>query len=121
VELHARPGGVSPFSDGAAPPSDEEPADWRPWVTTVFLPVLREMRELVVGRADLLREQEMPSLLLELCARAAGYEITVERWARGDFSEHLSLVWFPGVEPAAYTRQGFGELRREQARLLGGG
>lgn len=119
TERHARPGSVSPFSDGAAPPTDEELADWRLWVTTVFLPVLREMRELVVGRADLLGEPEMPSLLLELCAHTAGYEITVERWARGDFSEHLSLVWFPGPELAAYARQGFGELKREQAQLPG--
>ncbi len=61
----------------------------------------------------------MPSLLLELCAHAAGYEITVARWARDDFSEHLSLVPFPSAELAAYARRGFGELKREQARLLG--
>jgi hypothetical protein len=121
AERHGRPGGVSPFGDEAAPPTDEELADWRLWVTTVFLPVLRDMRELVVGRADLLREPEMPSLLLELCAHAAGYEITVARWALGDFSEHLSLVAFPSAELAAYARRGFGELKWEQARLLGGG
>lgn len=63
----------------------------------------------------------MPSLLLELCAHAAGYEITVARWALGDFSEHLSLVAFPSAELAAYARRGFGELKWEQARLLGGG
>ncbi|MFF3469194.1 hypothetical protein ACWCQN_46755 [Streptomyces sp. NPDC001984] len=62
----------------------------------------------------------MPPLLLELCAHTSGYEITVARWAQGDFSEHLSLVAFPREELAAYARQGFGELKREQARLLGG-
>lgn len=90
-------------------------------MTTVFLPVLREMRDLVVGRADPLREPDMPPLLLELCAHAAGYEITAARWARGDFSEHLSLVAFPSAELAAYARRGFGELKLEQARLLGAG
>lgn len=119
VKRHARPGGVSPFSDGT-PPTDEELDEWRLWVTTVFLPVLQEMRELVVRRADLLREPEMPSVLLDLCAHTAGYEIIVARWARDDLSEHLSLVWFPGPELAAYARQGFGELKLEQARLLGG-
>ena len=121
VERHARPGGVSPFGDGVAPPTDGELAEWRLWVTTVFLPVLREMRELVVGRADLLREPEMPPLLLELCAHAAGYEITAARWARGDFSGHLSLVSFPSAELAGYARRSFAELKREQTRLLGGG
>ncbi|MET7481883.1 hypothetical protein [Streptomyces sp. NPDC005538] len=117
-ERHARSGGVSPFAD-ATPPTEEESAEWRLWVTAVFLPVLREMRELVIGRADLLREPEMPTLLLELCAHAAGYEITAARWAQGDFSEHLSLVPFPGPELASYARRGFGELKLEQARLLG--
>ncbi|MFJ9372572.1 hypothetical protein [Streptomyces sp. NPDC101455] len=79
VEQHARPGGISPFS-GGTPPTDEELAEWRLWVTTVFLPVLREMRDLVVGWADLLREPEMPSLLMELCAHAAGYEMDNATW-----------------------------------------
>ncbi|MFJ3773070.1 hypothetical protein ACIPX0_15375 [Streptomyces sp. NPDC090075] len=34
----------------------------------MFLPVLQEMREPVVRRADLLREPEMPPSLLELHA-----------------------------------------------------
>jgi hypothetical protein len=62
----------------------------------------------------------MPPLLLELCAHTAGYEITAARWAQGDFSERLSLVWFPSAEPAGYARRSFAELKLEQARLLGG-
>jgi hypothetical protein len=118
VERHARPGGLSPFVD-ETPPTDEELAEWRLWVTTVFLPNVQAMRDLVIKHADLLREPEMPSILLQLCAHVSGYEITVARWAEESYDQHLSLVPYPSDEIAAYARQGFAELKREQARLLG--
>lgn len=118
AERHARPGGVSVFQD-ATPPTEEELRDWRLWVTTVFLPNIRAMRDLVVGHADLLMEAEMPPLLLDLCAHVSGYEITAARWAEGDYAEHLSVVHFPAEAISDYARQGFGRLKAEQASLLG--
>jgi hypothetical protein len=118
VERHARPGGVSVFQD-ATPPNEEELRDWRLWVTAVFLPNIRAMRELVVGHADLLVEAEMPPLLLDLCAHVSGYEITVARWAEGDYGDHLSVVHFPAEAISDYARQGFAALKAEQASLLG--
>ena len=97
-----------------------ELAEWRLWVTTVFLPNIQAMRDLVVGHADLLRESEMPPLLLRLCAHVSGYEITAARWADQDFGEHQSVVPFPAAELGEYARQGFTSLKAEQARLLGG-
>ena len=118
VERHARPGGRSPFAD-RTPPTEEELTEWRLWVTTVFLPNIQAMRDLVVRHADLLSEPEMPPLLLQLCAHVSGYEITVARWAQGDHDQHLSVVSFPSEEPGAYARRGFSVLKKEQARLLG--
>ncbi len=77
------------------------------------------MRDLVVTHADLLGEPEMPPLLLHLCAHVSGYEITAARWAQGQHDRHLSVVPFPSEELAAYARQGFAALKKEQARLLG--
>ncbi|MEW2509451.1 hypothetical protein [Streptomyces sp. NPDC046870] len=118
VERHARPGGKSPFAH-EPPPTPEELTEWRLWVTTVFLPNIQAMRDLVIKHADLLSEPEMPPLLLHLCAHVSGYEITAARWARGHHDQHLSLVSFPSEELAAYARQGFSSLKNEQARLLG--
>ncbi|PRX98103.1 hypothetical protein [Allonocardiopsis opalescens] len=117
-ERHARPGGVSPFAH-ETPPTEEELAEWRLWVTTVFLPNNRAMRDLVVRHADLLTEAEMPPLLLQLCAHVSGYEVTAARWAQGDYAEHLSVVWFPTDELGPYAREEFSKLKREQERLLG--
>ncbi|MFF1379470.1 hypothetical protein [Streptomyces sp. NPDC058308] len=118
VERHARPGGKSPFAH-ESPPTPEELTEWRLWVTTVFLPNIQAMRDLVINHADLLSEPEMPPLLLQLCAHVSGYEITTARWAQGHRDQHLSVVSFPSEELAAYARQGFSALKKEQARLLG--
>lgn len=118
VELHARPGGVSPFAD-ETPPTEEELAEWRLWVTTVFLPNIRAMRDLVIQHAHLLREPEMPPFLLRLCAHVSGYEITVARWAAGNYDQHLSVAPYPHEQISTYAQQGFTELKKEQTRLLG--
>ncbi|MGW0411230.1 hypothetical protein ACWDZX_08010 [Streptomyces collinus] len=118
VGHHARPGGTSPF-DHEIPPTPEELTEWRLWVTTVFLPNIQAMRDLVIKHADLLSEPDMPPLLLHLCAHVLGYEITAARWAQGYHDQHLSVVSFPSEELAVYARQGFTTLKKEQASLLG--
>ncbi|MFC8228906.1 hypothetical protein [Streptomyces sp. NPDC057287] len=118
AERHARPDGRSPFDHGT-PPSEEELEEWRLWMTTVFLPNIRAMRDLVIHHADLLRDPQMPPLLLDLCAHVSGYEVTAARWDRGTYDQHLSVVWFPGQELADYARREFSVLKKEQARLLG--
>ncbi|WP_404959500.1 hypothetical protein [Streptomyces sp. 147326] len=101
------------------PPTDEELAQWRTWATTVFIPNIQAMRDVVVRKGDLLIEEEMPQVLLTLCAHVSGYEITAARWAAGDHEEHLSRIPFPGREMREYTRDRFARLKAEQSRLLG--
>ncbi|WP_329377803.1 hypothetical protein OG625_08220 [Streptomyces sp. NBC_01351] len=119
MERNARPDGRSPFAH-ETPPSEEELAEWRLWVSTVFLPNIRAMRDLVLRHADLLSEEEMPPILLQLSAHVSGYEITAARWEQGSYEQHLSVVTFPAEELAVYARLRFADLKREQTRLLGG-
>jgi hypothetical protein len=114
-----RPDGRSPFAAGGEPPTDEELAEWRLWVSTVFLPNIRAMRDIVVTKADLLAEPQVPTVLLELSAHVSGYEIMEAKWARGDNTQHLSSVPFPAEELALYARQAFTQLKEEQSSLLG--
>ncbi|MFZ3492613.1 hypothetical protein ACODT5_05125 [Streptomyces sp. 5.8] len=118
MERNARPDGRSPFAH-EIPPSDEELAEWRLWIRTVFLPNIQAMRDLVIKHADLLSEPEMPPILLQLCAHVSGYEITAARWEQGSYDQHLSVVPFPSEELAAYARRRFAGLKQEQGRLLG--
>src|SRR5215217_8916125 len=62
-----RPGEGS-FWKGDPPPTEEDVAAWRLWMTTVFVPVHQRMMELVLERADLVEEPDMPACLLALCA-----------------------------------------------------
>ncbi len=101
------------------PPTEEELAEWRMWATTVFIPNLRAMREVVVTKADLLMEEEVPQVLLDLCAHASGYEVTAARWEQGDHEEYLAVIRYPGDELRRYVRDRFTRLKGEQARLLG--
>jgi hypothetical protein len=117
-ERYARPDGRDPFRHDI-PPSEHELAEWRTWAGTVFIPNIQAMRDVVVSKADLLIEEEMPQVLLDLCAHVSGYEITAAGWARGNYDEHLSLIPFPGQELRRYTRDRFALLKSEQARLLG--
>ncbi|MCZ0990495.1 hypothetical protein [Streptomyces diastatochromogenes] len=115
---YARPDGSDPFRH-ETPPTEQELAEWRIWATTVFIPNIKAMRDVVVTKADLLIEEEMPDALLQLCAHVSGYEITAARWAQGNYEEHLSVITFPGRALREYIRDRFTQLKREQARLLG--
>jgi hypothetical protein len=113
------PDGRSPFAVGGEPPTDDDLAEWRLWVTTVFLPNIKTIRDIVVERADLLAEPQVPPVLLELSAHVSEHEIIEAKWARGDYSQHLSDVPFPAEELARYARQAFVRLKEEQRGLLG--
>lgn len=73
---------------------------------------------MIINRAHLLIEDEMPECLLRFCAHKAGYDVLIERWKQGDYREHLSVVRHPGDELHDYLQQSFTTLKREQAREL---
>jgi len=117
-----RPGGGS-FWKSDPPLTVEDAAAWRLWMTTVFVPVHHQMMELVLNRAHLIEEPDMPSCLLTLCAHVNGYQAILKKWDTGEISiereDNLSIVNFPGEELAAYAATAFSRLKAEQAELLG--
>jgi hypothetical protein len=106
------------FSDDD-PPTQEDLAAWRLWMTTVFAPVNNRMYELVLAKSDLLIETEMPQCLRDLCAHVVGYHLVMKKWENGDYSERMSLLPFPSDELLVYANDSYNALKREQARLLG--
>jgi hypothetical protein len=117
-----RPGGGS-FWKSEPPLTVEDAAAWRLWMITVFVPVHQQMMELVLNRAHLIEEPDMPSCLLTLCAHVNGYQAILKEWETGEISiereDNLSIVNFPGEELAAYAATAFSRLKAEQAELLG--
>src|ERR1700759_4377393 len=102
---------IRAFWDPHSPPSEDEAAAWRLWMTSVFTPLNREMRDLVVNRADLLDEDELPKCLLDLCAHVAAYEPVLSAWANGAYREHTTPLNFPASELAQYASTAFRRLK----------
>jgi hypothetical protein len=113
-----RPGQSSLFDPDAPPPNEEELRIFRQWVEVVSHPRATRAYELIINKAHLLVEDEMPGCLLQFLAHKAGYDVLTQRWKDGDYSEHLSVVRHPGDDLYDYLRRSFTQLKGEQAREL---
>ena len=113
-----RPGHSSLFAPEAEPLNDQELRLWRLWVETSHRHQSSPAYDVIITRAHLLIEDEVPECLLEFCAHKAGYDVLIERWKQGDFAEHLSVVRHPGDVLHSYLQQSFTRLKHEQAREL---
>jgi hypothetical protein len=99
-------------------PTPDEAAAWRRWMTTVFMPLNRRARDLVVDHADLLDEERIPQVLLDVCVHVAAYEAVLKRWEERDYTEHAVPLTFPGDALTEYAGGGVSRLKVEQQRLL---
>ena len=112
-----RPGGS--FFGSQPPPSDEELAAWRLWMSEVFMPLNLQMEKIIVENGDLIIEDAMPQCFLELCAHVASYKVVLKKWSWSDFSEHTALSKFPDTDLSTYIDSSYKRLKEEQAELLG--
>lgn len=66
-----RPGSASLFDDEEQPPTQEELQIFRLWIETVSHPRATEAYKLIISKAHLLIQNEMPPCLLDFCAHKA--------------------------------------------------
>jgi hypothetical protein len=98
---------------------DSELKEWMLWVTTIFIP-LNEVREkIIIEKAYLIIEEQMPHCLLDFVTHVVGYKAVVAQWAEGDFTERRSTIgWPPAFD--AYVERSYAALKAEQTHLLHG-
>lgn len=113
-----RPDGGS-FWGTQPPPTAEEAAAWRLWMTEVFMPVNARIVDVVTNNAELLIEPDVPQCLLDACAHVAAYQAVLKQWENGDYSRHTSVINFPREQLLAYASASFVRLKAEQLLLLG--
>ena len=113
-----RPGYQYFWEAGEEPPSEDEAKAWRLWMTEVFMPLNRQMVDVIRSRADLLDDAEIPKPLLDVCAHVASYEVVLKRWEAGDFTENVALANFPRKDELQFLSDRFIRLKREQQKLL---
>lgn len=99
------------------PQNDAELAEWVLWMKAIFMPLNNERERIIIEKAYLIVEEQMPPCLLELVTHVVGYKAVMAKWAEGDFTERRSLVDFP-PEFDGYVRRSYAALKAEQMRLL---
>jgi hypothetical protein len=96
---------------------DEEMQDWALWMTTIFMP-LNDIREkIIIEKAYLIVEEQMPHCLLDFVTHVVGYKAVMSKWAQGDYSERRSSIGWP-PEFDAYVERSYTALKAEQTRLM---
>lgn len=100
---------------------DKDADAFRLWIQSVFMPLNRQMMDLVVNRADLLEGTEIPKCLLDLCAHISSYEALLVQWEHGDHAANEPIVNFPRRELHEFAVKEFCRLKKEQDVILNSG
>ena len=99
------------------PIRDEELEEWVLWMRTIFMP-LNDVRErIIIEKAYLVIEEEMPQCLLEFVTHVVGYKALLRKWADGNFTERRSMIGWP-PEFDGYVERSYAVLNAEQTALL---
>lgn len=99
------------------PIRDEELKEWLAWMTNIFMP-LNDIRErIIIEKAYLIIEEQMPQCLLDFVTHVVGYKAVVAKWNEGDYSERRSLIGWP-PEFDTYVRSSYQSLKAQQTELV---
>ena len=99
---------------------DEEMKEWVLWMTTIFMPLNDVREKIIIEKAYLIVEEQMPHCLLDFVTHVVGYKAVLSKWAEGDYSERRSTIGWP-PEFDAYVERSYAALKAEQTRLLHSG
>jgi hypothetical protein len=96
---------------------DSELKEWVLWMETIFIP-LNDIREkIIIEKAYLIIEEEMPRCLLDFVTHVVGYKAVTARWAEGDYSERRSTIGWP-PEFDGYVERSYKMLKAQQMALI---
>ena len=102
------------------PIRDEDMKEWVLWMTTIFMP-LNDIREkIIIEKAHLIVEEQMPQCLLDFVTHVVGYKAVLAKWAEGNYSERRSTIGWP-PEFDAYVERSYQALKAKQTRLMHNG
>jgi len=96
---------------------DSEMKEWMLWMTTIFMPLNDEREKIIIKKAYLIIEEQMPQCLLDFVTHVVGYKAVMARWAEGDYAERRSTIGWP-PEFDVYVERSYAALKAEQTRLL---
>jgi hypothetical protein len=96
---------------------DGEMKEWMLWMTTIFAPLNDVREKIIIEKAYLIVEEQMPQCLLDFVTHVVGYKAVLAKWAEGDYSERRSTIGWP-PEFDRYVAHSYQALKAEQTDLL---
>jgi hypothetical protein len=96
---------------------DSELQEWILWMKTIFNPLNETREKIIIEKAYLIVEEQMPQCLLDFVTHVVGYKAVMAKWAEGDYSERRSTIGWP-PEFDHYVRRSYAALKAEQTELL---
>jgi hypothetical protein len=96
---------------------DSEMKEWMLWMTAIFMPLNDVREKIIIEKAYLIVEEQMPRCLLDFVTHVVGYKAVLAKWADGDYSERRSTIGWP-PEFDIYVERSYAALKAEQTKLL---
>ena len=96
---------------------DSEMKEWMLWMTTIFMPLNDVREKIIIEKAYLIVEEQMPRCLLDFVTHVVGYKAVLAKWTEGDYSERRSTIGWP-PEFDVYVERSYAALKAQQTRLL---
>jgi hypothetical protein len=96
---------------------DGEMKEWVLWMTTIFMPLNDVREKIIIEKAYLIVEEQMPRCLLDFVTHVVGYKAVLAKWADGDYSERRSTIGWP-PEFDIYVERSYAALKAQQTYLL---
>ncbi|MGD0832308.1 MAG: hypothetical protein ABR907_15325 [Terracidiphilus sp.] len=96
---------------------DSEMKEWMLWMTTIFMPLNDVREKIIIEKAYLVVEEQMPHCLLDFVTHVVGYKAVLKKWEHDDLSERRSTIGWP-PEFDIYVERSYAALKAEQTRLL---
>jgi hypothetical protein len=98
---------------------DSEMKEWMLWMTTIFMPLNDVREKIIIEKAYLIVEEQMPHCLLDFVTHVVGYKAVLAKWEEGDYSERRSTIGWP-PEFDIYVERSYAALKARQTHLLHG-
>ena len=96
---------------------DDEMKEWMLWMTTIFMPLNDVREKIIIEKAYLIVEEQMPHCLLDFVTHVSGYKAVLAKWAEGDYTERRSTIGWP-PEFDIYVEHSYAALKAKQTKLL---
>ncbi|TET21454.1 MAG: hypothetical protein E3J71_09605 [Candidatus Stahlbacteria bacterium] len=101
------------------PKSADEISEWRLWVETISMPWRRKVKDILLSKAHLLIDEELPECIVDYVSYVGEWEGILKRWEMGDFSQVRSVLFKYPTELQKYAEECYRDLKKKQLELLG--